>query len=121
MMRASGVRQNSYSALVWWPPVSIATARSGYVGLPDHDPKVVGAIDAHLMLRWVHRVFANLKRWALGTFHSLRCAHLRRYLDAFVFRWNRRRHTAAAFDTLLGFGARLGPDDQCLGAPGLKE
>ena len=76
---------------------------SGYPGLPDHDhqPKVVGATPAHLVLIWIHRVFSNLKRWALGTFHGLRRAHLRRYLDEFVFRWNRRRHTATAFDTLL--------------------
>ena len=38
-------------------------------------------------------------------------AHLRRYLDEFVFRWNRRRHTATAFDTLLGIGTRLRPAD----------
>ena len=81
---------------------------SGYCGLPDHDhqPKVVGATPAHLVLTWIHRVFSNLKRWALGTFHGLRRAHLRRYLDEFVFRWNRRRHTATAFDTLLGIGTR---------------
>ena len=54
---------------------------SGYCGLPDHDhqPKVVGATPAHLVLTWIHRVFSNLKRWALGTFHGLRRAHLRRY------------------------------------------
>ena len=86
---------------------------SGYPGLPDHDhqPKVVGATPAHLVLIWIHRVFSNLKRWALGTFHGLRRAHLRRYLDEFVFRWNRRRHTATAFDTLLGIGTRLRPAD----------
>ena len=86
---------------------------SGYPGLPDHDhqPKVVGATPAHLVLIWIHRVFSNLKRWALVTFHGLRRAHLRRYLDEFVFRWNRRRHTATAFDTLLGIGARLRPAD----------
>ena len=86
---------------------------SGYCGLPDHDhqPKVVGATPAHLVLTWIHRVFSNLKRWALGTFHGLRRAHLRRYLDEFVFRWNRRRHTATAFDTLLGIGTRLRPAD----------
>ena len=45
---------------------------SGYCGLPDHDhqPKVVGATPAHLVLTWIHRVFSNLKRWALGTFHG---------------------------------------------------
>ena len=81
--------------------------------LPDHDhqPKAVGATPAHLVLIWIHRVFSNLKRWALGTFHGLRRAHLRRYLDEFVFRWNRRRHTATAFDTLLGIGTRLRPAD----------
>ena len=77
---------------------------SGHAGLPDHDhdPKVIGKRAAHVVLTWTHRVFANLKRWALGTFHGLRRPHLRRCLDEFVFRWNRRRHTAAAFDTLIG-------------------
>ena len=41
---------------------------SGYPGLADHDhqPKVVGATPAHHVLIWIHRVFSNLKRWALG-------------------------------------------------------
>lgn len=84
---------------------------SGYLGLPEHAhaPKVVGKMAAHVVLRWTHRVFANLKRWGLGVFHGLRRPHLHRYLDEFVFRWNRRRHTAPAFDTLLGIGARLSP------------
>lgn len=63
---------------------------------------------AHVVLKWTHRVFSNLKRWGLGVFHGLRRQHLKRYLDEFVFRWNRRRHTAAAFDTLLGISAGLG-------------
>ena len=47
----------------------ISDGWSGYCGLPDHDhqPKVVGATPAHLVLTWIHRVFSNLKRWALGT------------------------------------------------------
>lgn len=51
---------------------------SGYVGLPDHDhdPRVVGKMAAHVVLKWTHRVFSNLKRWALGTFHGLRSQHL---------------------------------------------
>jgi hypothetical protein len=61
------------------------------------------------VLKWTHRVFSNLKRWGLGVYHGLRRQHLRRYLDDFVFRWNRRRHMAAAFDSLLGIGARLAP------------
>ena len=57
---------------------------SGYGGLSDHDhaPKIVGTTSAHLVLRWSHRVFSNLKRWALGTFHGLRRPHLRRYLKS---------------------------------------
>ena len=47
---------------------------SGYGGLPDHEPKVVGATPAHLVLACIHRVFSNLKRWALGTFHGLQPA-----------------------------------------------
>lgn len=36
---------------------------------------------------------SNLKRWFLGTLHGVRKQRLGRYLDEFVFRWNRRRHT----------------------------
>ena len=77
---------------------------SGYAGLAGHahDPKVVGTMAAHVVLRWTHRVFSNLKRWGLGTFHGLRRQHLKRHLDEFVFRFNRRRTPHAAFRTLLG-------------------
>ena len=52
---------------------------------------MVGDAPAHLVLPWVHRVFANAKRWALGVYHGLRPKHLQAYLDEFVFRFNRRR------------------------------
>ena len=73
---------------------------SGYAALKDvkHDPKVVGPMAAHLVLPWMHRVFANAKRWSLGVYHGLREKHLQVYLDEFVFRFNRRRTPAAAFD-----------------------
>ena len=82
-----------------------------YENLPEHkhEPTVIGKKKAHLVLTWVHRVFANLKTWAAGVYHGLRRVHLRRYLDEFVFRWNRRRHTRAAFDSLLAIGCRLPP------------
>ena len=66
---------------------------AGYKRLKDvkHDPRVVGDAPAHLVLPWVHRVFANAKRWALGVYHGLRPQHLQAYLDEFVFRFNRRR------------------------------
>ncbi len=27
---------------------------------------------AHVVLPWIHRVFSNLKTWALGVYHGLR-------------------------------------------------
>src|SRR4051794_22552646 len=70
---------------------------AGYKRLKDvkHDTKVVGDAPAHLVLPWVHRVFANAKRWALGVYHGLRPKHLQAYLDEFVFRFDRRRTPAA--------------------------
>ena len=84
---------------------------SGYAALKDvkHDPKVVGPMAAHLVLPWVHRGFANAKRWSLGVYHGLRPKHLQAYLDEFVFRFNRRRTPAAAFERLLGLAATLQP------------
>ena len=84
---------------------------SGYAALKDvkHDPKVVGPMAAHLVLPWIHRVFANAKRWGLGVYHGLRQKHLQAYLDEFVFRFNRRRTPAAAFERLLGLAATLQP------------
>jgi hypothetical protein len=95
---------------------------SGYVRLKDvrHDPRVVGETPAHLVLPWTHRVFANAKRWAMGVYHGLRPGHLQAGpwpragepdpgLDEFVFRFNRRRTPAAAFERLLGLAVALQP------------
>ena len=85
-----------------------ATARtdgwSGYPGAPGvtHQPHVVGPMAAHVVLPWTHRVFANLKRWALGVYDGLRRNHLQSYLDEFAFRFNRRHTRHAAFRSLLG-------------------
>ncbi len=83
----------------------------GYENPPanTHEARVVTGRGAHDILPWVHRVVSNLKRWAKGVFHGLRKRHLQRYLDEFVFRWNRRRHIHGAFDTLLGIGVCLAP------------
>ena len=54
-------------------------------------------------------MFANAKRWSLGVYHGLRQRHLQAYLDEFVFRFNRRRTPAAAFERLLGLAATLQP------------
>ena len=45
----------------------------------------------------------------IRVFHGLRKRHLQRYLDEFVFRWNRRRNMRGAFDTLLGISVCLAP------------
>ena len=92
------------------PDATIKTdAWQGYPGAPvaGHDPRTVGAMAAHLVLPWTHRVFSNLKRWALGTYHGLRRHHLQAYLDEFVFRFNRRHDRHAAFHRLLGLATLL--------------
>lgn len=83
----------------------------GYLGVRgvSHDPHVVGPMAAHIILPWVHRVFANLKTWALGVYHGLRPYHLQSYLDEFVFRFNRRSTPHAAFRSLLGIGLATNP------------
>jgi transposase-like protein len=88
----------------------VSDGLASYRSLKEHKhiAKVVGTMAAHILLPWIHRVFSNFKRWALGTYHGLRKAHLRRYMDEFVFRWNRRRFVGAAFESLLGLTARLG-------------
>jgi hypothetical protein len=84
---------------------------SGYAASAGvvHDPHVIGSMAAHIVLPWVHRVFSNLKTWALGVYHGLRRKHLQAYLDEFVFRFNRRRTRHAAFRSLLGLAATKKP------------
>ena len=92
-----------------------ATAKTdGWPGYPaaagiTHDPHVVGNMAAHIVLPWVHRIFSNLKIWALGVYHGLRRKHLQSYLDEFVFRFNRRRTRHAAFRSLLAIAAEHQP------------
>jgi len=82
-----------------------------YQDLPGvwHNAITLGPMAAHVALPWIHRLFSNLKRWGLGVYHGLRKTNLQHYLDEFVFRFNRRRTRHAAFDTLLGIGARTTP------------
>src|SRR5204863_5996406 len=89
---------------------------SGYPGAAGvtHDPHVVGKMAVHIVLPWVHRIFSNLKVWALGVwalgvYHGLRRKHLQSYLDEFVFRFNCRRTRHAAFRSLLGIAAAHQP------------
>ena len=46
----------------------------------------------------------NLQQWLMGTYHGVSKPQLQVYLDEFVFRHNRRKTPAAAFQTLIGLG-----------------
>ncbi len=99
---AANIAPDSTAKTDGWP---------GYPGAPEitHEPHVIGTMAAHLVLPWVHRVFSNLKTWALGVYHGLRARHLQSYLDEFVFRFNRRRSRHAAFRSLLAIATKASP------------
>jgi transposase-like protein len=82
---------------------------SGYSGIDRRDFKhqriVVGnPKNASRLFPRIHRVFSLLDRWILGTLHgSASRKHLQRYLDEFMFRFNRRSsdNRLLLFDRLL--------------------
>ena len=82
-----------------------------YYGLTGygHTPRVIGKMAAHILMPWIHRVFANMKRWGLGVFHGFREKYLNAYLNEFVFRWNRRHSYGSTFDSLIGLGVSIAP------------
>ena len=92
-----------------------ATAKTdgwaAYPGARDirHEPHVVGPMAAHIVLPWIHRVFANFKTWALGVYHGLRRKNFQTYLDEFVFRFNRRGNRHAGFARILAIGLNHKP------------
>jgi transposase-like protein len=89
----------------------LTDGHASYPGLTDyrHDPHVVGKMAAHVVLPWIHRIFALMKRWGLGTYHGLRRKHVDTYLNEFVFRYNRRFYRHASFETILGLASRHEP------------
>ena len=89
----------------------LTDGHASYPGLTGyrHDPRVVGKMAAHVVLPWIYRVFALVKRWGLGTYHGLR-RKARRYISQrVVFRYNRRFYRHASFETVLGLTARHAP------------
>jgi hypothetical protein len=78
---------------------------AGYRGLQAagvrHDRRIQGSdrTRSEAILPWVHRAFGNLKTWLRGTFHRVSGKHLQRYLDEFVYRFDRRW----CEDELFGF------------------
>jgi transposase-like protein len=89
----------------------LTDGHASYPGLSGyrHDPRIVGKMAAHVVLPWIHRVFALVKRWGLGTYHGLRRKHADTYLNEFVFRYNRRFYRHVSFETVLGLTARHAP------------
>ena len=89
----------------------LTDGHASYPGLTDyrHDPRIVGKMAAHIVLPGIHRVFALVKRWGLGTYHGLRRKHVETYLNEFVFRYNRRFYRHASFETVLGLTAHHAP------------
>jgi transposase-like protein len=69
----------------------------GEVGF-EHEPHVLAKPkDAPEELPGVHRVFALVKRWLLGTHQgAVAPKHLQAYLDEYTFRFNRRRSSDRA-------------------------
>ena len=63
----------------------------------------------HIVLPWIHRVLALMKRWGLGTYHGLRRKHIDTYLNEFVFRYNRRFYRHVSFETLLELASHHHP------------
>lgn len=90
---------------------------SGYEPLKKkgyrHIARVVGNPKrASKLFPSVHRVISLLKRWLLGTHQGrVEVKHLQRYLDEFVFRFNRRRsrHVGKIFFRLAQQGVTTEP------------
>ena len=89
----------------------LTDGHKSYLGLTGyrHDPRTVGKMAGHVPLPWIHRVFALLKRWGLGTYHGLRRKHVDTYLNELVFRFNRRFYRHVSFETVLRLASRHDP------------
>lgn len=76
-----------------------------------HDRRIQGPDRAasRKILPWSHTVFGNLKTWIRGTFHGVSGKHLQRYLDEFVYRFDRRWREGELFGFVLHRAARREP------------
>jgi hypothetical protein len=69
-----------------------STSYSEFKGKYQHNPKVVEPKQASKLLPWVHTTISNAKRMLLDVHHRIDDAFLQNYLNAFVFKINRRYH-----------------------------
>lgn len=91
--------------------VLLTDGNQSYRGMSDyrHTDFVVKSMAAHVVLPWSHRVISLLKRLGLGTYHGLRQRYIQRYLDEFVWRFNRRQSRPATFHKILGLAIQSPP------------
>jgi hypothetical protein len=121
-IRLAAIPDNSAASIEAFVRANVKTGTTlltdghrSYPGLTDyrHDPRTVGKMAGHIVLPWIHRVFALMKRWGLGTYHGLRRKHidtyLNTYLNEFVFRYNRRLYRHVSFETMLGLASHHQP------------
>jgi hypothetical protein len=100
-----------------WPSYNRLTKR-GYKHQPRSQRGLKRAELEGDAVPGVHRVISNLKTWLRGTHHGVGADHLDRYLDEFVFRFNRRFYPMAGFATLLSLGlAAQGPTYEEIRSP----
>jgi hypothetical protein len=76
-----------------------------------HDRKAQGSDPTRStkILPWSHTIFGNLKTWLRGTFHGVSAKHLQRYLDEFVYRFDRRWREGELFGFVLDRAAHGKP------------
>jgi transposase-like protein len=84
-----------------------------FVGLPEAGYKHIAPVQplrselrkgAKSAVPLADRAIGNLQQGLIGTCHGVSKTQLQACLDEFVFRHNRRKTPAAAFQTLLGLG-----------------
>ncbi len=87
-----------------------ATYRSFEKAGVRHDRQIQGdPVRAGEILPWCHIVFGNLKNWLRGTFHGVSGKHLQRYLEEFVYRFDRRWRESEMFGFVLQRAVRAAP------------
>jgi transposase-like protein len=81
-------------------------AWQGYAGLAGrgfcHRSETQGQPERAVeLLSWAHTIFSNLKTWLRGTHNGVSKKHLDRYLQEFVYRFNRRHFEHDLFDHVI--------------------
>jgi hypothetical protein len=87
----------------------VTDGSKAYLGLKEYFLKQVVGMPDELTLYWTHKVIALLKKLGLGTYHGFRRRYIRRYLDEFVWRFNRRHYRPATFHLILGLATKTPP------------